>query len=276
MTAHADKRNLKYTLVIIAVFSAFVIYGDDPSGFGPAILGSIAFLSSLGILIAGVGFSKKRSTYLLSIVAGTAIILFSVYALSAGNGYPTQGNQIGYTCTNAQIPNATSPGGYTNGTRCTNYSYYSDLSIAYNTIFWFPLVGAVIYAMPVWIDPVERNASKITSRNLKSSVVVGTLLLLTFGLTNGGAGYPQMFTGLSPLNPFFAYAYCDSSSFGVMSCVEVNPLFYLIDYLFWIALASLVSLTASEFIDSFKSKIAIKNRTMPAIGQTESSPQLTS
>lgn len=273
MTARADKRNLKYTLVIVAIFSAFVVYSDESSGFGPFIVGSIAFLSSLGMLFAGVGFSKRRSTYLLSIVAGTAIILFAVYALTAGNGSPALGNQIGYTCTNAQIPNATSPSGFTNGSICTNNSYYSDfLSVAYNTIFWFPLVGAVIYAMPVWVDPVERNFSKIASRNLKGSVVVGTLLLLTFGLTNYYPGY--LFTGLSPLNPFFAYAYCDSSDFGVLSCVQVNSLFYFIDYLFWIALASLVSLIASEFIDSIKSKIAKKNRTVPGIGETELPPPL--
>ncbi|MGI0085714.1 MAG: hypothetical protein ACREBQ_11605, partial [Nitrososphaerales archaeon] len=136
MTDRADKRNLEYTLVIVAIFSTYVIYSDDPSGFGPFFVGGIAFLSSLGILFAGVGFSKKRSTYLLSIATGTAIILFSVYAATAGNGYPVQGNQIGLTCTNIQFPNATSPSGFTNGSRCTNNSYYSDLSFAYNTIFW--------------------------------------------------------------------------------------------------------------------------------------------
>ncbi|MGI0084765.1 MAG: hypothetical protein ACREBQ_06755, partial [Nitrososphaerales archaeon] len=69
--------------------------------------------------------------------------------------------------------------------------------------------------------------------------------------------------------------YCDSSNFGVLSCVQVNSLFYFIDYLFWIALSSLVSLTASEFMDSIKSKLATeKKKVVPAIGGTEPSPPL--
>jgi hypothetical protein len=254
MASKSDIRNLEYTLIAIALFSLFVAHNADPSGFGPFLVWAIAYFSSLALLVAGSGFARKgRLTYLLMVILGTAAVLLLVYAATAGNGLPAQGNQISYSCHDVQIPNATSPTGFTDGgSSCTSSPYYVSSSVLYNAAFWLPLVGSIVYAMPSWIDPGKRNPVTSFSRNLRGSVPAGTLLLLTFGLDNQSSGYPELFSGHSPLNPFVAYNYCDSTIFGVISCVQVNVLSYFADYAFWIAVTALLALVLSELFQSMK------------------------
>lgn len=181
-----------------------------------------------------------------------------IYIATAGNGSPIQGDQTTYSCTNIQIPNATSPTGFTGGSSCTSSPYYDGSTIWYNVVFWTPLVGAMIYAMPSWIEPARQNVTASLSRILKGAVPVGTLILLTFGLDNSSSGYPELFNGHSPFNPFVAYNYCDSTTFGVISCVQVNAGYYLIDYVFWIAVAALLVLVTSEFFDYVREVVGHK------------------
>lgn len=261
MALRSDARKFEYTLAVIAVFSAFVIYSNDPSGFGPFIVKGIAYFASISLIFAGLSLAKgrKRLAYLILLVACTTSVMLWAYVSTGGNGTPAQGSQVSYTCSNVQIPNATSPTGYTNGTKCSGNSYYDITSIAYNLAFWAPLIGSMIYAMPVWIDPGKRNLATACTRNLIGSVPAGVTLLLTYGLYNLNLGFPELFNGHSPVNPFVSYNYsCSSVNFGIVRCVQVNALYYLIDYLFWIAVVSVIALAASGMIHLAMTKVRTK------------------
>ena len=235
MASKSDVRSLEYTLVAASLFSSLAVYDSDPSGFGPLFLGAVAYFACLLLIIAGLGLPKgRRLTYFVMTIILAASVILAVYVATAGNGSPVQGDQTTTSCTNIQITNSTSPTGFTGGTSCTSSPYYSDSSIWYNVVFWTPLVGALIYAMPSWIEPGKRNAVTSLSRILKGSVPVGVLLLLTFGLDNASLGYPELFNGHSPLNPFVAYRFCDSVTFG-SGCVQVDAIRYFADLAFWIA-----------------------------------------
>ncbi|MGA2663601.1 MAG: hypothetical protein ABSF83_01475 [Nitrososphaerales archaeon] len=244
MATQGDLRSLEHTLAAFAVFSAFAVYSSDPSGFGPLFVGAVAYISSLTLLLAGSGFAKRgRLTYLLMVVSVTAAVVLLGYLATAGNGSPEQGSQVSYSCTSVQIPNATSPSGFTSGSQCTGSPYYNGQSVLYNVAFWTPLVGSLVYAMPSWIEPGRRTLAASCSRILRGSVPAGTLLLLAYGLDNGSSGYPELFNGHSPLNPFVSYnPNCDSVTFGVINCVKVNAAYYFIDYAFWIAVVALLAL----------------------------------
>ncbi len=242
---------MEYTVALVIIFILFVVYNDDPSGFGQFYVGGIAYIFCLVLTFAGFGYVKgrQRLVYTALVAVGAAAILVSSYLLTSGNGVPVQGNLVSITCSNIRIPNATSPTGFVYGSKCTNNPYYDPTGILYNAVFWAPLVGSIIFAMPAWLDPAKRSIVSAISRILKGSVPVGTLLFLTFGLVNSSLGYPELFTGYSPLNPFFAYNYCDSTTFGLVSCVQTNGFAYLLDFLFWIAVTSLIALLASELYD---------------------------
>ncbi|MDG6996893.1 MAG: hypothetical protein JRN52_13310 [Nitrososphaerota archaeon] len=262
MASQNDVRIFEYTLAVIAVFSAYVIYSDDPSGFGPFFVKGIAYFASLALIFSGLGLAKGRGrwTYLMLLVACTTSVMLWAYLSTAGNGTPIQGSQISYTCSNVQIPNATSPTGYTNGTKCIGNSYYDATSIVYNIAFWSPLMGAILYAMPIWIEPEKRNPVTVCMRNLIGSVPAGVTLLLTYGLYNLNLGFPELFNGHSPLNPFVSYNYsCSSVDFGMVRCVQVNVLYYFIDYLFWIAVVSVIALAAGGLASILMARFGRKN-----------------
>ena len=253
VAAKSDVRDLEYTLVAIALFSAWAVASSDPSGFGPTLVGGVAYFSAICLLFFGLGMTRERLPYILMIVIGTAAVLLAAYSLTGGNGSPVHGNQISTSCYNVQIPNSTSPSGFTNASKCTNTPYYNDTSVLYNVAFWTPLIGALVYAMPSWIQAGQRNTASSISRILKGSVPAGAMLLLTFGLYNLSGGYPELFNGHSPLNPYVSFnPLCDSTDFGVISCVKVNLPAYFIDYAFWIAIVALIAIALGRLSDAAK------------------------
>ena len=166
MAARSDVRNLEYTLAAVALFSAYVVYSSDPSGFGPPLVGGVAYLWAVVLLIDGVGFAKRgRLSYLLVVVSGIVTVVLLAYLTTGGNGSPVQGSQVSYSCTAIQVPNATSPTGFTGGIKCTGSPYYNGSSVLYNVAFWTPIVGSIVYATPSWIEPGERNVVTSCSRN---------------------------------------------------------------------------------------------------------------
>lgn len=265
MASKSDIRRLEYTLGAVALFSAFVIYNSDPSGFGPFEVDAVAYFAAVGLVWFSLSFFSQRTrrTYLLMVVLGTAAVLSLVYVMTSGNGLPEQGDQLGLSCTTTTTTqNLTAVATVTS---CTNtIPYFDYLTVLWNALFWLPLIGAIIYAMPSWIDPGRRNAVASWSRVLVGSVVSGTLLLLTFGLDNPSAGYPELFNGKSPLNPFVAYSYCNSETFGMVTCTQVNALYYSIDYAFWVAVVILLVMTLSELTDVAKKRFAHENGVLPA------------
>lgn len=100
--------------------------------------------------------------------------------------------------------------------------------------------------MPRWEDSSKSSLAK-ASRVLVGSALAGALLLLVVSLPPVSA-YIIPFHPLAPLNPYVAYANCDSVTFDTGTCVSVDYAGYLVDYLFWSALACLAALTFNELL----------------------------
>ena len=81
-------------------------------------------------------------------------------------------------------------------------------------------------------------------------------------MDNLSAGYPELFNGHSPLNPFVAYnPNCDSTTFGIVNCVQVNAASYFIDYMFWIAVVALLVIALSAL------SVSVERGSPPSPGQ---------
>ena len=145
-----------------------------------------------------------------------------------------------------------SPISYTNvtytGGNCVTTTYYDYSTVLVDLLYWFLVSGALVYAMPLWEKESSTLMDKV-ARNLSGSALAGGLLFLVVGLASG-SGYLVPVHYLVPFNPFVAFADCASMTFETGRCVTVNLAYYLADYAFWLAVASLAALTASELFRS--------------------------
>ncbi len=266
--AKPSTRPLKLTIIGVAIYIAILIVFDDPMGFSGFLAPAFVFLFAVFfVLVKSAGLERKKGLVFATVIVSlSAILFFASYFATQGSGlpWPVSNSYANENCQNAQIPNATSPSGYTNGTVCTSGSGIFSLSpfgIFIDYIYWLPIVGLGIYAMPIWKK--EDSMPNKISRNLAGSTIAAALLLPQVGLHSNGM-YPLQITGWVPLNPYFAFAAenvgtCNSMN-AFMGCVSVNPFFLVIDFLFWLAVISLFALTISELISSFLNAGYLKNR----------------
>ncbi|GEM_PF-4704170 len=251
---------LELTLAGIGIYVAMLVILDDPFSFAHFFLPFALFLAAaIYALPKVVGRRSRRKLVATSLILGISMgLFFASYFATHYSGFPAQVYQYSteVTCRNIQIPNSTSPSGYTNGSQCTTsitytLNVYTILAIASDYIFWIPVVGLIIYSIPVWRSS-DSLLHKI-SRNLACSAIGGALLLQTIGLSTSDT-YPPQFGGWIPLDPYFAYQtqasmLCNSTN-AFMGCVYVNPFFLVIDFLFWLGIVSLISLVANELLSS--------------------------
>jgi len=201
------------------IFLAFLrVLGEDPYGLTGAIFGILLFL----VLLAFVAYSffspTGRRILILSAVS-TVTLAILVFALTSWRGFPIS------------APPASS-----------TFAYF--LVVAFNLTYWFLVCAPLVYGMPFWAKSL---LSKKIARNLLGAAFSGWYLL-NLALPEVVGGYMDLSKGIGPLNPYIAFADCDSTTFQNGSCLSANASYLIADYFFWILVAALTSLIASELL----------------------------
>jgi hypothetical protein len=242
-----------------AIFLVLTIFWGDPYGiarffFLMLVLGFVFFF-----LIISFAASKSRRTLLLLSALGAIVLTFVVFGLTSWQGSPAgvQGlnTNSNTNCVSVRIPNSTAPSGYVNGNVCTTTTtttspFFNYGSIVIDLLFWFLITSLVVYAMPVWENKASVLLYKI-ARNFIGSALATGLFLLVIGLPIG-SGYPTLTHGLVPINPFVAFANCDSTTFPSGVCVTINAGYLALDFLYWLVLFSLAALTVNQVFVSLQ------------------------
>ncbi|MDH2901593.1 MAG: hypothetical protein PXY39_11545 [archaeon] len=241
------------SLVVVALFTTFLIAGEDPYSIGRLVL--IGFSYILAIIASAYWIitskSRKRSILFLLIVSIT--ILGVVYVLSAGSGLPipiSSASGTFQTCTQTTITitNTTFHTSYTSyGTVCepapsSIFPLIAFLTVLENLLVWIPVIGCMLFMMPT-----NNSMPGKLSRLLLGGAISGALLFNLIGIQ-----VPNSLNGrisvLGPVNPYVAFQLCDSTTVFV-GCVYVNSLYVLVDYSFWFLVACLISLVLKQLYD---------------------------
>ncbi len=206
---------LAIAMFLVAAFSVFLVFNEDPWALGRGIVIGIAYLVAIILSIFwSLGSSSRKSPALILLVS-TIVVVGGVYAISGGKGYPET-------------------------TAIENF----PVALVLNLIAWVPVVGSVLFAMPVWRAGSPK--SNQLSRLIGGSVIAAAILLNLIGIQASGSLLSTPVTHL-PLNPYPAYGECDSGSADT-GCVYVNQLYVSADYVFWFAVVILASVASSEFV----------------------------
>ena len=239
-----------FTLVLVAAFSVFLVFNEDPWALGRFMVVGIAYLAAIVLSIVWFASPRRRGHALILLVA-TLVMLGGVYSLSGGNGYPATNvtNSTSYSCTT--FSHTTNSSGYPaqgSGFSCTGYDFPVQnipLALGYNLLAWVPLVGCVLFSMPVWNG---KGASRYDdlARLIGGSVPAAAILLNLVGIQAAGSLLQLPVLHL-PLNPYLAYGMCDSTT-ATGGCAYVNQLYVLVDYAFWLGVTILTSAAMSEFV----------------------------
>jgi hypothetical protein len=236
-------------VVLVAAFSAFLVYNEDPWALGRFVVTGTAYLVAVGLSIALLATTWKKSALVL--LLGTIVVLGGVYAISGGNGYPSANTFYSSTYRCVTTTGGLNSSGYPMpGTRtsCTADDFpYQDIPLAlgYNLLAWVPLVGCVLFSMPAWSGEGTSRRDDL-GRLLGGSAPAAAILMNLVGIQVPGTLVSLPVLHL-PLNPYPAYGMCDSTT-STIGCVYVNQLYVLADYAFWIGVTALASLAVSAVV----------------------------
>ena len=239
-----------FTLVLVTAFSVFLVFNEDPWAFSRFMMVGIAYLAAIVLSVVWFATQRRRGHATILLVA-TLVVLGGVYSLSGGNGYPATNvtNSTSYSCTT--FSHTTNSSGYpaqNSGFSCTGYNFPVQnipLALGYNLLAWVPLIGCVLFSMPVWNG---KGASRYDdlARLIGGSVPAAAILLNLVGIQAAGSLLQLPVLHL-PLNPYLAYGMGDSIT-ATGGCVYVNQLYVLVDYAFWLGVTVLASAAMSEFV----------------------------
>ena len=243
-----------FTLVLVAAFSVFLVFNEDPWALGRFMVVGIAYLAAIVLSFVWFATPRKRGHAMILLVA-TLVMLGGVYSLSGGNGYPATNvtNSTSYSCTTITITSGANSSGYPvhgtqYNTQCNGTTFpvrNVPLALGYNLLAWVPLVGCVLFSMPVWNG---KGASRYDylARLIGGSVPAAAILLNLVGIQSSDSLLQLPVLHL-PLNPYLAYGMCDSTT-STGGCAYVNQLYVLVDYAFWLGVTILASAAMSEFV----------------------------
>lgn len=247
----AAPRALVALALLTVPFSIYLVYNEDPYAIGRFAVTGVAYLAALVLSIAWVSETRDRRSSALILSVSLLAVIGSAYALSGGAGYPATNvtNSTTYSCTT--FTNQTNASGYPSqgsGSSCTGRFVPTEdvpLALGYNLLAWAPLVGCMLFSMPVWSGA---GATKYDSlaRLVGGSVPAAAILLNLVGVRTPGTllTLPVLHV---PLNPYLAYGMCDSIT-ATGGCVYVNHLFVVVDYAFWLAIAVFASVAGNELV----------------------------
>ncbi len=183
----ANSRILGYSLISAAGFVLFIAYVFiDKAGllYFFWVL-PFAYIATFIALLTFVAESRGRllvvSSILLSTLAVVAVI--SVLTVSRGYPFPYQSQFQTTSCTEVQIPNATSPSGHTNGTQCSTSpptTETSSLAFLWNYFYWLPVSGLAMFTIPTWRK--GKNVSERAGYAVIGLVLMTALILPLIGI----------------------------------------------------------------------------------------------
>ena len=130
-----------------------------------------AYICTAVLLFGFVAGAPRPLVAASSIVLGALAIVAVTSVLASSHGYPAQYQTSFTSCSNVQTPNATSPWGYTDSSRCSTSPVDSAVALLWNFGYWLPVSGLVVYVLP----SVRRGES--TSERA-GHAVVGLILLV--------------------------------------------------------------------------------------------------
>jgi hypothetical protein len=250
---------LALTIVLATAFSVFLVFNEDTYALGRFMVVGVAYLSAVVLSIAWFASSRRGRRHALILLTATLVMLGGIYSLSGGNGYPETNvtNSTSYSCTT--ITTGTNSSGYpVHGTQysCTGYAspvQNIPVALGYNLLAWVPLVGCVLFSMPVWNGRGAFGYEGI-ARLIGGSVPAAAILLNLVGIQSTGSLLSLPILHLL-LNPYLAYGECDSTT-SIGGCVYVNQLFVLADYSFWLVVVILAAMAMSEVVSHRQSALA--------------------
>ena len=247
----ARQRNFIVAIALVAAFSVFLIFNEDPWAFGRFLVTGIAYAAAIVLSISWFVNTKHKRKSALILLIGTLVFLGGVYALSAGNGFPATNvtNSTSYSCTTFTTQtNSSGHPAVGSGFSCTANSVPTEnvpLALGYNLLAWIPPVGCALFSMPIWSG---KGASRYDNfaRLIGGSVPASAIFLNLVGIQSTGSllSLPVLYL---PLNPYLAYGECDSMT-ATNGCVYVNQLFVLADYAFWLVIVLLTTMTLNEIV----------------------------
>ena len=247
--ADEGRSTLAITIALIATFSVFLVYNEDPWALGRTFVMGTAYLVAIALSAAWLANSTTRKRSALILLLGTIVVLGGVYAISGGVGYPSSNTYYSTTNSCVTTTGGTNSSGYPiHGTQtiCTGHDIpYQNIPLALgsNLIAWMPLVGCLLFSLPASREASPRS-NKLASF-LGGCFVAAAILLNLVGIQSTGSltSVPAVHM---PLNPYPAYGECDSIT-ALNGCVYVNQLYVLADYAFWLGVVGLASIATSQF-----------------------------
>lgn len=143
-----------------------------------------AYVGTVSVLIGFVAGSRRRALAVSLIFVGALSIVGVTTALTASHGYPAPYETTFTSCTSVQLPNATSPWGYTYGSRCTSTPADSAMAFLWNFAYWLPVSGLALYSLPAWRK--GEGAPAKAGHLVIGLVLLGALLLPLTGIPTAG------------------------------------------------------------------------------------------
>jgi len=183
---NTDHRTLGYSLVFAAGFTLLVAY-IFLQGAGLIyyfVVIPYAYMATFAVLLLFVTGAKKRLFVISYIVVGALVVVAVTSVFTVAHGYPVSYQTYNTSCTNIEIPNATSPWGYTDSSQCSTSPAASATSFLWNYLYWLPVSGLALFALPTWRQ--DKSPSERAGYAIIGLVLMVALLLPLIGIPTPG------------------------------------------------------------------------------------------
>lgn len=181
-----SSKTLGFSLVVAIGFTLLVVYIFlQRAGLLYFLwVAPAAYTATFVVLLWFVAESRNRLILASSIVLCALAVVAATSILTASHGYPVPYQGTVTTCTNKQIPNATSPSGFTGSTQCSNSPAANLTAFVWNLLYWLPVSGLVLFIASA--RQTGKNISERVGYAIIGLVLLVALLLPLVGIPSIG------------------------------------------------------------------------------------------
>ena len=182
----AKNRILTYSLIVAVGFALLVAYiFIDKAGILYLFwVSPFAYIATGFLLLGFVTESRRRLLVVSSILLGALAAVAVTSAFTVPHGYPVSFQAYTTSCTNVEIPNATSPWGYTNSSQCLTSPTTHTIAFLWNFLYWLPVSGLALFTVPIWRR--SKSASEKAGYSIIGLTLIVALLLPLVGIPTVG------------------------------------------------------------------------------------------